>query len=293
MIGDPITITGTPNITITPTDAGTWASIQTYRLGSVVTYNNNKYICLSADESQGPVTTTNRGTAYSGWSSTPPTYGNTNAWKIVTVISLTSTCAAQTNPNPSALTNEINTTASITWCMFVIKRNLVPSTVIIGQAITITGTPNVTITPRDAGTWASNGTYRLGDIVTFNNIKYICLSADASAGENRGDSFTGWSSLAPNYGNTNAWKTLDTVHPAGYTSPAPTSPGPTSTAPTSRAPVTTRPGSDASPNASPNASNTTAPPVSEEASEWIKGIPNTYVIAGGVVLVIIILLLAK
>ena len=90
------TIAGNPNFNITPycnstTPSGNeynsndvYKSNETYQLGAVINFNGQNYMNVTWNESIGPVTSNNRGSAYSGSYKASPEEDK-NAWMPVTI----------------------------------------------------------------------------------------------------------------------------------------------------------------------------------------------------------------
>jgi hypothetical protein len=90
------TIAGSPNFNITPycnstTPSGNvynsndvYNSNETYQLGVVINFNGQNYMNVTWNEASGPITSNNRGTAYSGSYKVSPEEDK-NAWMPVTI----------------------------------------------------------------------------------------------------------------------------------------------------------------------------------------------------------------
>jgi hypothetical protein len=86
------------------------------------------------------------------------------------------------------------------WGQFTIKQSLIPSTLSFSQTF-LAG--NTSITTSNLGTWASNASYYLGNIVLFNGSYYINLAwPDA-----RGPAYSGTYQASPTM-DLNAWKPI-------------------------------------------------------------------------------------
>ena len=225
----PIQVGTTLPITITPIDYGNYNANNTYGLGNVVTFNNLKYMCLAW--------TDDRGAAYSGSYNVSPT-ANTNAWAEVTVV-----------PNPNLIPN--------TGGKFVVKKSLLPASITYGVPIQVGTTSPITITPSNFGNYTANDTYRLGNVVTFNNLQYMCLVWSL---DTRGTTYQVTTNVTPT-ADTNAWARITVVA-------APTSAGSTTAASTNAASTTAGSTTAAStPAASTPAASTTAASTTAQSRE--------------------------
>jgi hypothetical protein len=206
--GVPIQVGTTSPITITPVDAGDYSANNTYRMGAVVTFNNLKYMCLAWSLDT-------RGNDYQGTYNASPT-ADTNAWAQVTVVANQNPVpTANPVPNPNLIAN----TGGPAWGQFVVNKSLIPSAVTYGVPIQVGTTSPITITPVDAGAYSSNTTYRMGAVVTFNNLKYMCLAWSL---DTRGNDYQGTYNASPT-ADTNAWAEVSILMPSGAAANAGTS----------------------------------------------------------------------
>jgi len=229
-----------------------------------------------------------------------------------------------TNPNSTAL---VYNNGGPAWCQWVVKQSMLPSSIVMNQIYTITGSPNFNITPYCNSTtpsgneynsndvYKSNETYQLGAVINFNGQNYMNVTWNEALGpitsNNRGPAYSGSYKASPEE-DKNAWMpvTIKGILPAKNSNapikvpsntispivPPPVVPPPVVTPPVVPPPVVTPPvvPSPVVPPPSPpvNTPTSVAPsPSTSTESEWIPGISNTNVIIGGVVILVVIFLL--
>jgi hypothetical protein len=92
------------------------------------------------------------------------------------------------------------------WGQYVIKPNLVQSSIVLGSSI-MAGFTRIVIADQ-AVNYSDNTMYRLGDVINFNNNNYINLSYN----DYRGPSFSGSIKVSPDK-DKNVWKQVKLVLP--------------------------------------------------------------------------------
>jgi hypothetical protein len=212
-----------------------------------------------------------------------------------------------TNPNSTAL---VYNNGGPAWCQWVVKQSMLPSSIVMNQIYTITGSPNFNITPYCNSTtpsgneynsndvYKSNETYQLGVVINFNGQNYMNVTWNEALGpitsNNRGPAYSGSYKASPEE-DKNAWMpvTIKGILPA-KNSNAPIKVSSNNTispvVPPPVVPSFTNPVVPPPIVPPPVAPPPVAPSPSTE-SEWIPGFSNTNVIIGGVVILVVIFLL--
>ena len=211
-----------------------------------------------------------------------------------------------TNPNSTAL---VYNNGGPAWCQWVVKQSMLPSSIVMNQIYTITGSPNFNITPYCNSTtpsgneynsndiYKSNETYQLGVVINFNGQNYMNVTWNESIGpitsNNRGAAYSGSYTASPDQ-DKNAWMpvTIKGILPA-KNSNAPIKVPSNTISPIVPPPVVPPPvvPSFTNPVVPPPIVPPPVAPSPSTESEWIPGFSNTNVIIGGVVILVVIFLL--
>jgi hypothetical protein len=178
---------------ITPVDAGTYVSNQTYGMGGIITFNGSTYMCVAWKDARGP--------AYSGTYGVSPDQ-DTYAWIQVTVIKI--------NPPPPYFI--LNQTGP-SWGQYTLA-DPIPDTITLDKVFTIGTTNPVTVKPTFVSDYSSKQTYTLGNVVIYNSLLYMCTVWDKDP---RGGTFTGTINTTPDTAGT--WQAITKILPKPLPNP--------------------------------------------------------------------------